>query len=156
VRRTTAAVLGTVAGAALMLGVRLSATPVAVNTAGAAATSDTGEGGGYGTSTSGKKKKKTTQADNTGGSRKYKGDSVSDPYGAVRVSITVADGRITKATATYPEDGNSGVVNEPAVPKLNEWTVKNQNAKLDTVSGATYTSDAYRKSLQSAIDAAGL
>ena len=40
-----------------------------------------------------------------------------------------------------------------AVPKLVAETLKAQSADIDTVSGATITSGAYRKSLQAAIDA---
>ncbi|MGW3068288.1 FMN-binding protein, partial [Streptomyces sp. NPDC001130] len=42
-----------------------------------------------------------------------------------------------------------------AVPKLVAETLKTQSAHIDTVSGATITSDAYKKSLQAAIDAEG-
>ena len=39
-----------------------------------------------------------------------------------------------------------------AVPKLVAETLKAQSADIDTVSGATITSNAYKKSLQAAID----
>jgi uncharacterized protein with FMN-binding domain len=42
-----------------------------------------------------------------------------------------------------------------AVPVLIEETLKAQSSKIDTVSGATITSDAYVQSLQAAIDAKG-
>ncbi|MER5768144.1 FMN-binding protein [Streptomyces sp. NPDC001985] len=42
-----------------------------------------------------------------------------------------------------------------AVPTLIEDTLRAQGADIDTVSGATVTSDAYRTSLQAAIDAKG-
>ncbi|WP_433612660.1 FMN-binding protein [Dactylosporangium sp. CA-139114] len=42
----------------------------------------------------------------------------------------------------------------PAAPRLREQALQRQSADLDTVSGATYGSDGYRRSLQSAIDAA--
>ena len=41
-----------------------------------------------------------------------------------------------------------------AAPVLREQALERQSADLDTVSGATYTSDGYRRSLQSALDAA--
>ncbi|WP_346265745.1 FMN-binding protein [Streptomyces sparsogenes] len=43
-----------------------------------------------------------------------------------------------------------------SVPKLNQAALTAQSARIDTVSGATYTSEGYRKSLQSALDKAGL
>ncbi len=52
------------------------------------------------------------------------------------------------------EAGRTDRINSQAVPILNQETVQAQSAQIDTVSGATYTSDGYIKSLQSAIDAA--
>ena len=51
-------------------------------------------------------------------------------------------------------DGKSVRINERAVPQLNSEALTAQSAEVDTVSGATYTSNDYRRSLQSAIDAA--
>ncbi|MFF1445897.1 FMN-binding protein [Streptomyces sp. NPDC058295] len=42
-----------------------------------------------------------------------------------------------------------------AVPKLIAETLTAQSADIDTVSGATLTSDGYKESLQAAIDAKG-
>ncbi|NUP20176.1 MAG: FMN-binding protein, partial [Streptomyces sp.] len=42
-----------------------------------------------------------------------------------------------------------------AVPKLVAETLEAQSADIDTVSGATITSEAYKESLQAAIDAKG-
>jgi len=47
-------------------------------------------------------------------------------------------------------------INSFAVPQLNQETLRAQNAQIDSVSGATYTSDGYVGSLQSALDAAHL
>ena len=41
-----------------------------------------------------------------------------------------------------------------AAPTLRREALAAQSAKIDTVSGATYTSEGYRQSLQAAIDAA--
>jgi uncharacterized protein with FMN-binding domain len=72
------------------------------------------------------------------------------------VQISVTGGKITAATALQvPQESSRDVrINSQAVPILNQETVQAQNAQIDTVSGATYTSDGYIKSLQSAIDAA--
>jgi uncharacterized protein with FMN-binding domain len=81
------------------------------------------------------------------------GDSVDAQYGAVQVKLTVSGGKITKAeTLQAPTTGPGG----DAVPKLNQEVVTAQSANVDAVSGASYTSEAYKKSLQSAIDKAGL
>jgi uncharacterized protein with FMN-binding domain len=47
-------------------------------------------------------------------------------------------------------------INAYAIPQLNAETVAAGNAQIDTVSGATYTSQGYVGSLQSALDKAGL
>jgi uncharacterized protein with FMN-binding domain len=77
-------------------------------------------------------------------------------YGPVQVQITLSGGRITYATAIdYPQaSGRDQEINSIAIPQLNAEVLQAQNAQIDTVSGATYTSDGYARSLQSALDAA--
>lgn len=86
------------------------------------------------------------------------GTSAGTRYGPVQVQLRVRGGRIISAKAIdYPQ--GSGVdrqINGFAIPLLQQETVAAQNAKIDTVSGATYTSDGYRRSLQAALDAAHL
>ncbi len=53
-------------------------------------------------------------------------------------------------------DGRSQQINSDAAPILLQETLSAQSAKIDTVSGATYTSDGYEQSLQSALDQAGI
>ena len=79
-------------------------------------------------------------------------------YGPVQVRITVAGGKITAADAIQLPHGNSydEQVDQIAVPMLNQETVAAQSAKIAMVSGATYTSTGYVRSLQSAIDQAKL
>ncbi|MFK0056123.1 FMN-binding protein [Streptomyces sp. NPDC091025] len=81
------------------------------------------------------------------------GDAADTQYGAVQVRLTVADGKITKAEAVQaPKGGQSDQITADAVPKLNQAAVAAQSADIDAVSGATYTSAGYKKSLQSAVD----
>jgi uncharacterized protein with FMN-binding domain len=76
-------------------------------------------------------------------------------YGPVQVRLTVSGGKITKAEAVQaPKGGLSDQKTAMAVPKLNQEAVAAQNAQIDAVSGATYTSGGYKQSLQSAIDKA--
>jgi uncharacterized protein with FMN-binding domain len=84
------------------------------------------------------------------------GDVVQTEYGPVQVEISVSNGRITRARAlARPSgDGRTDAINSYAVPQLVQETVAAQSAQVDTVSGATYTSEGYRQSLQSALDAA--
>ncbi|MFJ3671780.1 FMN-binding protein [Streptomyces sp. NPDC090106] len=85
----------------------------------------------------------------------FSGDTVKTQYGDVQVRITVSGNKITKAEAVKaPSGGQSTQKTELAVPKLNAAVVAQQTADVDSVSGATYTSAGYKKSLQSAIDKA--
>jgi uncharacterized protein with FMN-binding domain len=84
------------------------------------------------------------------------GAPVDTRYGPVQVQIRVRAHRIVAAQAVvYPQDtSRDRSINDYAVPQLNQETLDAQSAQIDTVSGATYTSDGYRESLQSALDAA--
>jgi uncharacterized protein with FMN-binding domain len=86
------------------------------------------------------------------------GDVASTQYGDVQVRITVSGGRITAADAVKApdSDANSRKIAARAVPELNKAAVAAQSAQIDAVSGASYTSEGYLSSLQSAIDKAGL
>ena len=85
------------------------------------------------------------------------GAAVSSRYGPVQVSLVVQDGKVVSATASgYRTDGRDGEINSWAIPQLQQETVSAQSDQIDTVSGATFTSEAYIGSLQSALDQAGL
>lgn len=57
----------------------------------------------------------------------------------------------------YPSDNpKDQEINSYALPTLNQEAISAQSAEIDAVSGATFTSDGYINSLQSAIDKAGL
>jgi uncharacterized protein with FMN-binding domain len=86
------------------------------------------------------------------------GASVDTQFGPVQVQIRVRAGRIVAATAIdYPQSsGRDAEINGYAIPVLQQETVRAQSGRVDTVSGATYTSQGYVASLQSALDAAHL
>ncbi|HOT55857.1 MAG TPA: FMN-binding protein [Ornithinibacter sp.] len=86
------------------------------------------------------------------------GDAIMTRYGNVQVQITVANGAITASEVTQVpwSNGKDQQINGRAVPVLNAEVVDAQSAGIDMVSGATYTSEAYIRSLQSAIDRANL
>ncbi|MDX3802645.1 FMN-binding protein [Streptomyces sp. AK04-3B] len=90
------------------------------------------------------------------GTRTLTGDSVQTRWGPVQVRITLKDGKLTDVTAvTYPQENpRDRQINSYAVPQLTREALTAQSADIDTVSGATYTSDGYRQSLQSALDSA--
>ena len=88
----------------------------------------------------------------------YTGGVADTRWGPVQVQITVRDHKITRARAVqYPQGAsNDAQINGYALPILDREVVQKQSAGIDTVSGATVTSDGYLQSLQSAIDAAHL
>ena len=81
----------------------------------------------------------------------------SDRYGDTQVKVTIEDGKITEVTVLAYNDGDprSAEISEQAIPILRQEVLAKQTAAVDTVSGATYTSNAYEASLQSALDKAG-
>jgi uncharacterized protein with FMN-binding domain len=86
------------------------------------------------------------------------GDAADTRYGPVQVQITVAGGTITDVSVVeYPsENGKDQQINARALPVLVRETLDAQGSEIDMVSGATYTSEGYVESLQSALDQAGL
>lgn len=84
------------------------------------------------------------------------GDVVQTDYGPVQIQISVRGGRITRSGALLRPsgDGQTDSINSYAIPRLDQETLAAQTATIDTVSGATFTSQGYRQSLQSALDAA--
>ena len=84
------------------------------------------------------------------------GPSVDTPYGPVQVQVRVRGTQILAATAIdYPQGtGRDQEINSYAIPALERETLAAQSAQVDTVSGATFTSEGYRQSLQAALDTA--
>jgi uncharacterized protein with FMN-binding domain len=78
-------------------------------------------------------------------------------FGQIQVTATVANGTVTKVGIAQltPYDGRSQSIDDYAVPQLEQETLDAGSAQIDGVSGATYTSEAYVASLQSALDQAG-
>ena len=79
-------------------------------------------------------------------------------YGAVQVQVSVANGTITDVIALQltDRDGRSAQISNRAAPLLRSEVLTAQSASVQIVSGATYTSEGYLTSLQSALDQAGL
>ena len=161
-RRSTAAAVGTLTGAALIVGVRLSVQPPAPPAAAPPQVNLVDNPSPKPTSTGASKKPGGTAskkpAQNKSGLKDgvFKDKGVTNVYGTIQVSIKIEEGTITAADATYPVTGNSATINPPAIATLKQETLKVQNAtgKVDAVSGATYTSQSYQQSLQSALDSA--
>ncbi|MFD3927802.1 FMN-binding protein [Streptomyces sp. NPDC058614] len=145
-RRVVLATAATVSGIVLLLSLKPGSDPASASAQGGAAQppaagQESPQGGG------------SEQA--ASGARTVTGSVADTQYGPVQVRLTLSGDKITKAEAVQaPSGGQSTTVTENAVPKLNQAAVAAGTADIDAVSGATYTSAGYKKSLQSALDQA--
>ena len=88
--------------------------------------------------------------------RTIDGGAAHTQYGTVQVRIVMTGHRLTDVTALHLTDSSSRSVSISAyaAPILRREALAAQSAKIDTVSGASYTSQGYQQSLQSALDLA--
>ena len=88
------------------------------------------------------------------GNGTYTGDTVDAYYGYVQVQVTAAGGKISDVKfLQYPSDRSTSIqINKVAMPYLVQEAIAAQSANVNIISGATFTSQAFRKSLQSALD----
>jgi uncharacterized protein with FMN-binding domain len=84
------------------------------------------------------------------------GSAVQTPFGTVQVQVTFQNGTITDVQALRLPSGrgHTSEISAYAGPQLRSEALAAQSAQIDTISGATYTSQGYIQSLQSAIDQA--
>ncbi|MET7650017.1 MULTISPECIES: FMN-binding protein [unclassified Streptomyces] len=146
-RRIVLASAATVSGMVLLLSLKPHTAPTVAGSASSpapsssssAASGTTGSGGSAAT-----------------GTQTLTGDSVQTRWGPVQVRVTLKNGKLTDVTAVaYPQENpRDQQINAYAIPQLTREALSAQSADIDTVSGATYTSDGYRQSLQSALDSA--
>ncbi|MEU1936775.1 FMN-binding protein [Streptomyces coeruleorubidus] len=80
------------------------------------------------------------------------GSTIDTEKGPVQVEVTFDGDEIASVRMLQQPNHPQTTA---AVPKLIEETLQAQSAGIDTVSGATITSDGYKESLQAAIDARG-
>jgi uncharacterized protein with FMN-binding domain len=151
-RRITLWLLSTVAALVLLFSYRTS-------TMGAGATTViAGDPGGGTSAGGGTNQGATSQSGTSAGGGTYNGSVAQTRWGPVQVSITVANGKITAVNVpAYPTaNRRDQQINAYALPILRQETLAAQSADIDTVSGATVTSEGYKQSLQAALDAAHL
>lgn len=96
----------------------------------------------------------TPSASSSGGSTAtvVSGSTIDTEKGPVQVEVTFDGDRIASVRMLQQPNHPQTTA---AVPQLIEETLQAQSADIDTVSGATITSDGYKESLQAAIDAKG-
>jgi uncharacterized protein with FMN-binding domain len=88
--------------------------------------------------------------------RSIDGALVQTPYGDVQVRVVLNGQKITDVQALRLTDANgrSRQISAGAAPTLRQEALAAQSAQIDTVSGATYTSEGYQQSLKAALDQA--
>lgn len=84
----------------------------------------------------------------------YTGQDVPNQYGDVQVKVIISGGRITDVQPlVLPSDRQrSAEISQQAGPLLHDEVVTAQSAQIDILSGATFTSESYAQSVQSALD----
>ena len=153
-RRVILAVTGTIAGLVALLSFKahVPTMPVAATT---------GTGGGSSTSSSSSSAARTIPGEFqsvagtlTPGETTVTGKVANTVYGPVQIELVVKSHKIVKvAVLEQPTNTIHDIqIGEFAFPKLISETLTAQNAKVDAVSGASYTSAGYIASLQSAVD----
>lgn len=148
-RRAVLAILSTIAGLIMLLSFKtqgvVTATGLPAPIGGTTSSASGSNPSGTATPSAGG----TTAATNT-----VTGTAVNTRFGPVQVRISVANGKVTAVEAiNYPNgNGRDQEINAYAIPQLNQKTLQAGNASIDMVSGATYTSEGYIGSLQSALD----
>lgn len=176
--KSIAAIALTGAGSALVLGFKTSDEPTVDMTGQADTGASTGTSGSTGTTgstgnsgsasgTTGTTNGSTgtagttSSADSTAaGSGTYAdgtwtGAAIQEPWGDFQVSVVISNGAISSVSVVEaPTDRHSSRINSQAVPLLTESVLASQGSSVDMVSGATWTSESYTESLQSALDAA--
>jgi uncharacterized protein with FMN-binding domain len=78
------------------------------------------------------------------------GSAERNAFGTVQVQLVFTGDKITDVRLLREPDSGRGIA---ALPTLREEALQAQGADIDTVSGATQTSESYAKSLQAALDA---
>jgi len=159
-RRVILAVTGTIAGLVALLSFKshIPSAPVAATTGGsggaASSSSSPSSGGGQTEVVPGAFPQGSIARNLPAGETAVDGKVASTAYGPVQIQLIKRAGKVVKvAVLVQPTNTLHDVqIGEFAFPKLISETLAAQNAKIDAVSGATYTSASYIQSLQSALD----
>jgi len=95
----------------------------------------------------------------SGASRTAVGPAIYYDYGTLSVRVTVSGHRITKVSIASLDDGSnprSQFIDQQSIPMLEQEVLQAQNANIQGVSGASYTSAGFDQSLQGALHTLGL
>jgi uncharacterized protein with FMN-binding domain len=161
-KRILLSVIGTIAGLVALLSFKTHGQPLAsageLPSAGLPGTSGTSTSTSTSTATASPPTSSTAPTHTSSAPRTFVGAAITTQYGVVQVKVSVAGGKIANVSFVQLTafDGHSQDINSQAAPILLQETLAAQSAHIDTVSGASYTTDGYVQSLQSALDRAGI
>ncbi len=82
------------------------------------------------------------------------GDAVSFQYGTVQVKVTLNGTTITDITTLIAPGGSFQPYTDRAIPDMKSKIIAAQSTSVAAASGATFTSNAYAQSVQSALNKA--
>ena len=157
-RRIIFAVCGTVAGLAMLLSFKSHTSAGALtSTAGTSNTQPFGQASASAAASASASPSGGSGVLSTTGGRQLTGQVANTAYGPVQLQLTLVQNKITKVSVLQQPEAtaNDIRIGNFAFPKLISETLTAQSAKIDSVSGATYTSGGYIKSLQSILDGSG-
>lgn len=95
----------------------------------------------------------TTATTNTNVTGKFVGEA-DGKHGVIKVEVTLENDKIKDIAIL--ETSENVVLSEPVYTKVSQTMINNNNVNVDTISGATETSNGYIKAVQNALTAAGL
>ena len=160
-KRAPIVITSTAAGVALLLSFHTSHSSLQIKSASGTSPEGTGSTPTTTPQSTGSTPESTspsTTAPASSASRNATGSDVQYRYGEIQIAVTASGSKITNVTILRDDatDGRSYQINSEAVPILQSETISAQSSQIDGVSGATYTSQAYEQSLQSALDQLGI
>jgi uncharacterized protein with FMN-binding domain len=158
-RRVILAVAGTIAGLVALLSFKshVPSVPVAATTGGSgsnSSSSSASSSGGQTQTVPGEFPQGSLAKSLPPGETAVDGNAANTAYGPVQIQLIEQNKRIVKvAVLVQPQNTLHDIqIGAMAFPKLISETLAAQTAKIDAVSGASYTSAGYIQSLQSALD----
>ncbi len=91
------------------------------------------------------------------GTKVANGTAINTPFTTIQVQATLTHGQLSgvRTLVLSSDSAHTRALNERAEPILRRRALEARSAKIDVVSGATYTSRSWRMSLASAIAKAG-
>jgi uncharacterized protein with FMN-binding domain len=151
-RRAILAITGTIAGLVALLSFKSHAPSIPTSTVGGTSgvpSSPASEAGPGAVVPTGNQAGGLSSGETT-----LTGKAANTVYGPVQIQLIVREHKIVKVSILQQPQGtiHDLQIGQFAFPQLISETLSAQSAKIDAVSGASYTSQGYIQSLQSALD----